>query len=58
VGAVLLLLFLPIVIAIGAMISLGNTFAGIVFLALSSFIVLAALHMARHWDADGDADAR
>jgi hypothetical protein len=52
VGAVLLLLFLPIVIAIGAMTSLGNTFAVIVFLALSSFIVLAALHMARHWDAD------
>jgi hypothetical protein len=54
VGAVLLLVLLPIVAAIGALSTLGGgVLTALTFVLLSGVVVFGALHMARHdWDAE------
>lgn len=58
-GAVLLLVMLPIVAALGFMLKTvdggGGFLAGLMFLFLSCVLGFGALHMARGWD-DGEAD--
>ena len=49
-GVVLLLVFLPIVIAIAAFVVLGSAVPALMFLFLSAVVVFGALHMARVWD--------
>ena len=54
VGAVLLLVLLPIVAAIGAMFTLGGgILIALTFAMLAGFVVFGALHMARQWDHPG-----
>jgi hypothetical protein len=50
VGVILLLVFLPIVIAIGSIVVLGNAVAALSFGFLSAVVVFGGLHMARVWD--------
>jgi hypothetical protein len=50
VGVILLLVFLPIVIAIASFVVLGSPAAALMFLFLSAVVVFGGLHMARVWD--------
>jgi hypothetical protein len=49
-AAILCLVFLPLMMAAVGFIASGATFAGVVFILLSAFMVVAALNMARVWD--------
>jgi hypothetical protein len=58
VGAVLLLVLLPIVAAIAAMFTLGGgLLTALTFTFLAGVVVFGALHMARNWDSEGDSAA-
>lgn len=51
-AAVLCLVFLPLAMASVGFLASGATIPGFVFFALSAFIVLGAMNMARIWDAE------
>ena len=48
-GAVLLLVFLPLLMAVLAFVSVGGV-AGILFVALAAFVLGSLLYQARDWD--------
>ena len=61
-AAVLCLVFLPVVAAIGFMLgsvggdgSTGSVIGGIAFVLLAGFLFCAAFNLSRGWDEEGDA---
>ena len=51
-GAVLLLVFLPLLVAAIAFVSVGGSLAGILFVGLAAFVLGSLLYQARDWDRE------